>query len=150
MQLELIAQEKSTTTSQDNQKTRGESFKGKTACEGALIEKVTVVCCGEGSAPAEKTQFDVILKSKILTDKNGEFNITIPPEQFKLIPENSTFDLKLKIKPPKDFPGVYESDEAKVTLKKKDGPRYKLILHWVPIKAKSNKVTFAVSAKAQT
>ncbi len=114
------------------------------------IERTKVAGHSKSSGPAEKTQFDLILKSKAITDKNGEFSITIPSEQFKLIPENSSFTLKLKIKPPKDFPGAYDNDEATITLKQKDGPRYKLILHWIPIKGKSNKGTFAVSSKAQT
>ena len=121
---------------------------------GAEIIKATVILPDgiyiPDKAPSEKTQFDVILKSRIVTDKNGEFSITIPQDQFKLISDIKTFNLKLKIKPPKDFKGLYDSDETTVTLKQKDGPSYKLILNWIPTEAKSNKGTFAVSAKAQT
>ncbi len=114
------------------------------------IDPKAAPASGGETGPAEKTQFDVILKSRITTDKNGEFSITIPSEQFKRIPKNSSFNLVLKTKPPKDFQGNYDSDKAMVTLKQKDGPAYKLILNWIPMNAKTNKGSFAVNAKTQS
>ncbi|MGB4705511.1 MAG: hypothetical protein WBI18_10630 [Candidatus Saccharicenans sp.] len=103
---------------------------------------------GGGSAPAEKTQFDVILKSKVKTDKKGEFYIVIPPEQFKMIPAGSVFDMKLQFQLPKEFDN--SEVEATVRLEQKAGPAYKLVLTWTPEPGKTNKGTFAVSSKAQT
>lgn len=103
---------------------------------------------GEGLAPAEKTQFDVILKSKVKTDEKGEFLIKIPSEQFRMIPPGSVFDLKLQFKPPREFGNSIE--EATARLEQKAGPAYKLVLTWKPAPEKTNKGTFAVSSKAQT
>lgn len=103
---------------------------------------------GEGAGPAEKTQFDVILKSKVKTDENGEFLIKIPSEQFRLIPPGSAFKLKLQFKLPVEF--GYSSDEATARLEQKTGPAYELVLTWKPAPEKTNKGTFAVSSKAQT
>ncbi len=154
VQLELTAQEREAKKALDafiNATTKSST---QTPVSDAEIIKATVILPDgiyiPDKAPSEKTQFDVILKSRILTDKNGEFSITITQDQFKFIPDTNTFHLKLKIKPPKDFKGVYDSDEATVKLKQKDGPTYKLILNWIPSETKSNKGTFAVSAKAQT
>lgn len=105
---------------------------------------------GEGSAPAEKTQFDVILKSRLKSNNEGEIIIGLSAEEFKQIPDTSTFILKLKIKPPKGFEGEYTSDEATIKLKKKDGPIYTLIITFEQQSTKTNKGTFAVSSKAQT
>ncbi len=116
--------------------------------EKPLAVRVRPSTGGEGAAPAEKTQFDVILKSRVVTDKDGEFTLRIPEEQFRRIPARADFDLKLKIRPPIEF--GYTSDEATVRLKQEQGPTYELILFWKSVDTKSNKGTFAVSAKAQT
>ncbi len=66
----------------------------------------TVTLTGSGeSGPAEKTQFDVILRNgginKILSDQNGEFTIEITPEELKKLPEN--FEILLTVTPPDGF-----------------------------------------------
>lgn len=43
---------------------------------------------GVESGPAEKTQFDVILKSKLITNDKGEFTLELTPEQMKKLPED--------------------------------------------------------------
>jgi co-chaperonin GroES (HSP10) len=121
-----------------------------TAQEKPQKSRITTKEGIESDTPAEKTQFDVILSSRIVTNKNGEFALDIPINQFKKIPAGFVFDLKLKIKPPKDFKGIYKTDEAVIKLKQSAGPKYELILNWIPDAVKSNKGTFAVSSRAQT
>jgi hypothetical protein len=59
---------------------------------------------GENASPAEKTQFDVILKSpgeaKAQTDKNGEFVIQITQDDLKKLPEY--FEIMFTISPPEN------------------------------------------------
>ncbi|MDI6846361.1 MAG: hypothetical protein QME28_09515, partial [Candidatus Saccharicenans sp.] len=119
------------------------------AQEKPLILKAKPTSGGEGAAPTEKTQFDVILKSKVVTGPEGEFTLRIPDEQFRRIPAGADFELKLKVKPPKGF--EYSSDEAKVRLNQASGPEFELILFWKPdpVKAASNKGTSAISPEGQ-
>jgi co-chaperonin GroES (HSP10) len=112
--------------------------------------RITTTDGVEGDATAEKTRFDVILSSRIVTNKNGEFALDIPIDQFKKIPAGFVFELIVKIKPPKDFKGIYVNDTAKLELKQKAGPKYVLILKWKPESTKTNKGYFAVSSRAQT
>ncbi len=61
---------------------------------------------GSESGPAEKTQFDVILKSSggaknIISDENGRFGINITEDELKKLPEN--FEIVFIITPPENF-----------------------------------------------
>ncbi len=94
---------------------------------GAEIVSV-IATGGEGSGPAEKTQFDVILKSRIFTNNQGEFTIEIPKEQFKNIPDTTTIELQIKIIPPKGFDGEKDSYLVTTTIKLTEGPKFKFIL----------------------
>lgn len=147
-----FAQEKTKAKTGEEMEIVGLGFEKKKLA-GAEIIKATVISRGSNltsSGPAEKTQFDVILKSRIITNKEGEFTIDIPDGQFQKITQAAAFELVLKVKPPKDQALIYQSDQAKIKLKKQDGPVYRLILFWVPDSTKTNKGTFAVSSKAQT
>ncbi|MEW6506783.1 MAG: hypothetical protein AB1432_03440 [Bacteroidota bacterium] len=153
MSFQTIAQEK--TKTEKEREIIGSGFEKKIA--NAAITKAVVVLTqlqissdGESTAKTEKAQFDVILKSRIVTNKEGEFIINIPIDQFNKIPETTTFELKLKIKPSKEFVGIYKTDEAVIKLKQSAGPKYELILIWIPDAVKTNKGTFAVSSRAQT
>jgi hypothetical protein len=105
---------------------------------------------GKGSDPAEKTQFDVILKSiKCKTNQKGEFSFTIPGEQFKKLPDE--FSLRMTIIPPKGWTGISSSNEVTVKAEKSDGPKFEFVLLWQKEgDVKTNKGHFAVSSRAQT
>lgn len=152
LSLAAIAQEKTKAKTGEEMEIVGLGFEKKKLA-GAEITKATLIVRKSrlaGNGPAEKTQFDVILKSRIITNKDGEFTIEIPENQFKTIPQASNFELRLKIKPPKNFNHSYFSDETTTVVRKQDGPRYRLVLYWIPDRTKTNKGTFAVSSKAQT
>lgn len=103
---------------------------------------------GSESGPAEKTQFDVILKSKFTTNDKGEFTLTVTQEQFKKLPDE--FSLKFIIKP-KDT-GKYPADANSVVVKvkKSNGPNFDFVVTWQKLNAKtSNKGTFAVNGRTQ-
>ncbi|MCX7589786.1 MAG: hypothetical protein N2Z85_02510 [Patescibacteria group bacterium] len=98
----------------------------------------------------EKNQNLKLPANKIITNEFGEFEIELPFDIFKKLKPSSTFTIKLRIIPPKEFYGLYESDQVEIKLKQKDGAKYFLILEWIPESTKTNKGTFAVSSKAQT
>jgi hypothetical protein len=103
---------------------------------------------GESAAPAEKTQFDVILKSKLTTNDKGEFTLVVTPDQFKKLPEE--FQLKFTIKPkdPSRFP--VENNSVVIKVKKSDGPKFTFVVTYQKPTTKSNKGYFAISSKAQS
>lgn len=157
----LSAQEKSKTgvvTTGEEMEIVGLGFEKKFVANAEIVKSTVILNPShkelndyeKNSELFKKSEFELILTSRIATNDKGEFVIIIQSKQFKQIPDNSTFDLKLKIKPPKDFVGIYSNDEVIISLKQKDGPQYKLILYWIPESTKSNKGTFAVSSKAQT
>lgn len=146
------AQEKSAIKTGDEMEIVGLGFE-KDRVAGAEIIKASINLAGPGNETlpsAGETQFDIKLTSRIVTNSKGEFVIEIPQEQFSRIPENKTFELKMQIKPPKEYTALYTSNEAKTKLSKQKGPRYELVLFWIREQTKSNKGTFAVSSKAQT
>lgn len=103
---------------------------------------------GGESGPAEKTQFDVILKSKLTTNEKGEFTLVVTPDQFKKLPDE--FKLKFTIKP-KDFSKFpAENNFVIVDVKKSYGPNFKFYLTFKKSTEKSNKGVFIVNGKAQT
>lgn len=102
--------------------------------------------------PAEKTQFDLILKSlksnNIETSTKGEFRIAFPPKAYRNMPDD--FIMDLKIKPPRNFDGNYRSENIEVNVDKSDGPTFEFILAWKPVKEqKPDKGSFVVIAKSQ-
>lgn len=114
---------------------------------GAEITKVKAVG-GDSAGPAEKTQFDVILKSRIKTNNKGEFSVIIPPQQFNKLPDK--FQLIMAIRPPDGWNGISTSKEVRVKVKKSAGPKFGFFLFWIEENGlKSNKGCFAVNAKSQ-
>lgn len=147
-----IAQEKTKAKTGEEMEIVGLGFEKK-PLSGAEIIKATVNPVNPNSelaSPNEKTQFEVKLKSRIVTNSQGEFVIEIPDDQFNRIPEGAAFELTLKIKPPEGHVGIYARDEAKTKLNKQQGPKYTLVLFWIQESTRTNKGTFAVSSKAQT
>lgn len=155
--IQMMAQEKSKSRTGEEMEIVGLGFEKKIMAN-TEITKATVIFTQTqnidlpDAAPKrlQKSQFDVVLRSRIVTNNNGEFTISIPVDQFRKIPDSTVFDLRLKIKPPKGFMGIFDTDVATIKLGKADGPRYELILGWIPDPTKTNKGTFAVSSKAQT
>lgn len=145
------AQEKSAVKTGDEMEIVGLGFE-KDRVAGAEIIKATITLVGPGNEipSSAGTQFDIRLTSRIVTDSRGEFVVEIPQDQFNRLPENKTFELRIQIKPPKEYTALYTSNEVKIKLSKQKGPRYELVLFWVKDQAKTNKGTFAVSSKAQT
>jgi hypothetical protein len=103
---------------------------------------------GGESGPAEKTQFDVILKSKLTTNEKGEFTLVVTPDQFKKLPDE--FKLKFTIKPKDQNKFPAENNFVVVDVKKSDGPNFKFYLTFKKSTEKSNKGTFAVNGKTQS
>jgi len=103
---------------------------------------------GGESGPAEKTQFDVILKSKLTTNDKGEFTLVVTPDQFKKLPDE--FKLKFTIKPKDQNKFPAENNFVVVDVKKSDGPNFKFYLTFKKSTEKSNKGVFIVNGKAQT
>jgi hypothetical protein len=73
---------------------------------GKIIKKDTGSTKAGESAPAEKTQFDVILRSSgiknnIISDENGEFVVELTSEELEKLPEY--FDIIFTITPPDGF-----------------------------------------------
>lgn len=105
---------------------------------------------GGESGPAEKTQFDVILKSgtKYFTNDKGEFTINLTNEQLSKFPKEIIFKLTIK---PKD-PTKYNSETNVVTVKvlKPQKPFLTFVVTYIKSDTKSNKGSFAVNGKAQT
>jgi hypothetical protein len=110
------------------------------------------LAAGGESGPAEKTQFDVILKAirqnKLVTNSQGEFTLLFTPDQFNKLPEEFQLTLTVKPKDPKKYPA--DKNSAVVKLNKNNGPRYVLVVSWQKQNTKSNKGYFAISSKAQT
>jgi hypothetical protein len=110
------------------------------------------LAAGGESGPAEKTQFDVILKAirqnKLVTNSQGEFTLLFTPDQFNKLPEEFQLTLTVKPKDPKKYPA--DKNSAVVKLNKTNGPRYVLVVSWQKQNTKSNKGYFAISSKAQT
>lgn len=147
-----MAQEKTKAKTGEEMEIVGLGFEKKPLF-GAEITKATVNLVNPGGglvSPKEKTQFEVKLKSRIVANRQGEFVIEIPDDQFNRIPEGAAFELRLKIKPPEGHVGIYARDEAKTKLNKQQGPKYTLVLFWIQESTRTNKGTFAVSSKAQT
>lgn len=147
-----IAQEKAKAKTGEEMEIVGLGFEKK-PLSGAEIIKATVNPVnpnGELVSPNERPQFEVKLKSRVVTNSQGEFVIEIPDDQFNRIPEGAAFELRLKIKPPEGHVGIYARDEAKTKLNKQQGPKYTLVLFWIQESTRTNKGTFAVSSKAQT
>jgi len=103
---------------------------------------------GGESGPAEKTQFDVILKSKLTTNEKGEFTLVVTPDQFKKLPDE--FKLKFTIKPKDQNKFPAENNFVVVDVKKSNGPNFKFYLTFKKSTEKSNKGVFIVNGKAQT
>jgi hypothetical protein len=103
---------------------------------------------GGESGPAEKTQFDVILKSKLATNDKGEFTLVVTPDQFKKLPDE--FKLKFTIKPKDQNKFPAESNSVVVKVKKSDGPKFVFVITWQKYTTKTNKGAFAVNPKAQS
>lgn len=82
---------------------------------GAVIEKVRIVSVSSRG----EIKFNLDLKSRVITDDKGEFTIEIPKEQYDRIADNTEFEMIMKIKPPRVFEGVYDSDEAAVKMQKR-------------------------------
>jgi len=110
------------------------------------------LAAGGESGPAEKTQFDVILKAirqnKLVTNSQGEFTLLFTPDQLNKLPEEFQLTLTVKPKDPKKYPA--DNNSAVVKLNKTNGPRYVLVVSWQKQNTKSNKGYFAISSKAQT
>lgn len=103
---------------------------------------------GGESGPAEKTQFDVILKSKFTTNDKGEFTLLVAPDSFKKLPEE--FNLKFTIKPKDPSKFSTETNSIVVKVKKSDGPKFIFVVTFQKLDAKTNKGTFAVNGKTQS
>ncbi|HAR36030.1 MAG TPA: hypothetical protein DCR87_03840 [Acidobacteria bacterium] len=110
------------------------------------------LAAGGESGPAEKTQFDVILKAirqnKLVTNSQGEFTLLFTPDQLNKLPEEFQLTLTVKPKDPNKFPS--ETNHVTVKLKKSEGPKYDLFVNWQKSTLKSNKGVFIVNGKAQT
>lgn len=104
------------------------------------------------NGPAEKTQFDVILKEadghRYITDEKGEFSIKLSEEQFKRFPEEAVFKFKIKPQDPSKY--NYETDVVKIRVEKPKKPSLFFVVTYIKNDARTNKGTFAVSSKAQT
>lgn len=100
------------------------------------------------SGPAEKTQFDVILKSKMKTNDQGEFSLKLSKKQLKQLPEE--FYLKITIEPKNRKHYLADEDFVIVKLNKSDGPEFNFVVTFERLKNKSNKGTFAVNGKTQS
>jgi hypothetical protein len=99
------------------------------------------------SGPAEKTQFDVILKSKLTSNDKGEFTLVVTPDQFKKLPDE--FKLKFTIKPKDQNKFPAETNSVVVKVKKSDGPKFVFVITWQKSTTKTNKGAFAVNPKGQ-
>ena len=110
------------------------------------------LAAGGESGPAEKTQFDVILKAirqnKLVTNSQGEFTLLFTSDQLNKLPEEFQLTMTVKPKDPKKYPA--DKNSAVVKLNKNNGPRYVLVVSWQKQNTKSNKGYFAISRKAQT
>ncbi len=100
------------------------------------------------SGPAEKTQFDVILKSKMKTNDQGEFSLKLTKKQLKQLPEE--FYLKVTIMPKNRKQYKTDQDFVILKLNKSDGAEFKFVVTFEKLKNKSNKGTFAVNGKTQS
>lgn len=110
---------------------------------------VIVKNVGGESGPAEKTQFDVILKStKYYTNEKGEFTINLSSEQMSKFPKEVV--LKFTIRP-KDS-SKYNSENNVVTFKVAKPQKMFLtfVVTYIKSDAKTNKGTFAVNGKTQS
>lgn len=123
-----------------------EEIRREVKVANAEITKATIVYDEKN----KKIKSDISLRSKLITNKEGEFSIEIPPAQFEKFSTNSSFELIIKINPPKNFNGQYSDNSVSIKLLQRNGPNYNLILLWIPESTKTNKGTFAVSSKAQT
>lgn len=102
---------------------------------------------GGESGPAEKTQFDVILKSKLFTNDKGEFTLQVSPDQFKKLPEE--FILKFTIKPKDINKYPVKSNIAKVKVKKSYGPKFSFTVTWQkPLTKETTRGSFNVNPKS--
>jgi hypothetical protein len=108
---------------------------------------------GGESGPAEKTQFDVILKSKLTTNDKGEFTLVVTLDQFKKLPDE--FQLKFTVKPKDQNKFPAESNSVVVKVKKSDGPKFVFVVTWQKSTITTNKAIttnrgcFAINPKAQ-
>ncbi|MCX7957413.1 MAG: hypothetical protein N3B13_00005, partial [Deltaproteobacteria bacterium] len=92
--------------------------------------KVTIT--GNESGPAEKTQFDVILKNggitKIKTDNNGEFTVVITQEELKKLPE--TFEIVLTITPPANFGKEVKNSRNVISFYRYENTKFSFVLSY--------------------
>ncbi len=130
----------------------GLGFEKKPVANAVILSAAVVPPADTAEAASSRTwsRFEIPLRGRIITNKDGEFILVIPPEPFARLPAAAAFDLVVRIRPPQEYTGRYDSDTATVRLKKSDGPTYALVLSWTQDPTKSNKGTFAVSSKAQT
>lgn len=74
---------------------------------------------GGENGPAEKTQFDVILKStggakgEIISDENGEFKVTLTDEEYNKLPED--FYILFTVTPPEGFKETVKSNQSLIS-----------------------------------
>lgn len=104
------------------------------------------------SGPAEKTQFDVILKSKesYVTDKTGAFTLNLSKIDLTKTPTNAVLIFKFSIKISSQNQFHYESNIVEMEITKPTTSELPLFLQFTKTDGKSNKGTFAVNGKTQS
>jgi len=118
-----------------------------TIAKGEPVPGAEIMVEYEGSGPAEKTQFDVILKSKLTSNDKGEFSLVLTQDQLKKFPDE--FKLKLTIKPKDPSKYSVELNSVVVKVKKSAGPKFDFVVTYQKSMAKTNKGSFVVNAKTQ-
>ncbi len=95
-----------------------------------------------------KSQANILLKTKTTTDAHGVFTVSLNNQYLDQLPDDLMFTFT--IKPPQSFDGIYDNNTVTITIQKPSDGKIELVLLFeVPTGTKSNKGTFAVSAKAQ-
>ncbi len=110
------------------------STNGAEIVPNALIDFAfgRVKLVGDENGPAEKTQFDVILKSagrdqsNITSNENGEFSIEITDDEYNRLPEN--FEILLNITSPENFGKEVKTDKIVISFFKYPEKKFKFVL----------------------